>query len=111
MFDGEKTPSELALLIQKESIAYVFSCIGMKTQEQRLIEIFASIPEDFPIVGLGVGSSFDYLLGLQKRAPLLFQKLGLEWLYRLVTNPRARWGRIVDAFWRFPRVVKNSVKD
>ncbi len=104
VFEGEKTPSELAELIQSESISYIFSCIGMKTQEQRLIEIFASIPEDSPVVWLGVGSSFDYLLGLQRRAPELFQSLGLEWLYRLMMNPRARWKRIVDAFWRFPRI-------
>ena len=111
VFDGEKTPSELALLIQKESISYVFSCIGMKTQEQRLIEIFSRLPEDFPVVWLGVGSSFDYLLGLQKRAPMIFQKLGIEWFYRLIMNPRARWVRIMDAFWRFPRVVKTPTKD
>ncbi len=107
VFDGEKSPSELAGLIQAESISYAFSCIGMKTQEQRLIEIFSYLPESQSVVWLGVGSSFDYLLGLQKRAPRVFQKLWLEWLYRLMMHPRARWKRIVDALYRFPRVIKN----
>lgn len=107
VFDWEKTPAEIAELIQKENISYVFSCIGMKAQEQRLIEIFSHLPSDHQIVGLGVGSSFDYLLWLQKRAPLVFQRLWLEWLYRLMMSPRARWWRIVDAFWRFPRMIKN----
>lgn len=106
VFDGEKTPEELADLIQIENISYVFSCIGMKIQEQRLIEIFSHLPDDTKVVGLGVGSSFDYLLGLQKRAPIFFQKLWLEWLYRLMLSPRSRWDRIMDAFWRFPQLIK-----
>ncbi len=109
VFDNENSSIDLVELIQNEQISYVFSCIGMKTQEQRLLEIFAHIPEDFPVVWLGVGSSIDYLLGLQKRAPVFFQKLGLEWLYRLIFNPRKRWCRIWDAVIEFPRMVKKSV--
>ncbi len=106
IFDTENSVEEIAQIIQKENISYVFSCIGMKTQEQRLLEIFAHIPEDFPVVWLGVGSSFDYLLGLQKRAPIIVQRLGLEWLYRLILEPRKRWRRIWDAVVEFPRMVK-----
>ncbi len=105
-FDGETPPEAIASIIQEENISYVFSCIGMKTQEQRLIEVFAHLPDNTPVVWLGVGSSFDYLLGLQKRAPLLVQKLGLEWLYRLILEPRKRWKRIWDAVVEFPRMVK-----
>jgi hypothetical protein len=50
LFDGEKSPEEIADIIQRENISYVFSCIGMKTQEKRLLEIFKYIPDDFPIV-------------------------------------------------------------
>lgn len=49
-FDTENSVEEIAQIIQKENISYVFSCIGMKTQEQRLLEIFAHIPEVFPVV-------------------------------------------------------------
>jgi N-acetylglucosaminyldiphosphoundecaprenol N-acetyl-beta-D-mannosaminyltransferase len=105
-FDGEKAPEELAKLIEQENISYVFSCIGMKTQEERLIEIFSHLPETTKVVGLGVGSSFDYLLGLQKRAPVFLQKLWLEWFYRLVCDPRKRWRRIYTAVVEFPRMVK-----
>ncbi len=37
---------------------------------------------------MGVGGSFDYLTGNVKRAPKLLRKLGFEWLYRLVLQPR-----------------------
>ena len=37
---------------------------------------------------VGVGGSFDVLSGLKKRAPKIFQKLNLEWLYRITTEPK-----------------------
>jgi len=36
----------------------------------------------------GVGGSFDVFAGHVKRAPVAFRKLGLEWFYRLVTDPK-----------------------
>lgn len=41
----------------------------------------------------GVGGSFDVMAGITKRAPLGWQKLGLEWAYRLVQEPRRMWKR------------------
>jgi N-acetylglucosaminyldiphosphoundecaprenol N-acetyl-beta-D-mannosaminyltransferase len=43
-------------------------------------------------VGIGVGGSFDVLAGNVERAPALWRKLNLEWLYRLVREPK-RWRR------------------
>ena len=42
----------------------------------------------------GVGGSFDVMAGKVRRAPELFQKLGLEWLYRVMQEP----GRLA---WRY----------
>jgi N-acetylglucosaminyldiphosphoundecaprenol N-acetyl-beta-D-mannosaminyltransferase len=39
-------------------------------------------------VMIGVGAAFDYHAGVLKRAPLWWQKNGLEWLYRLLSEPR-----------------------
>ncbi len=44
-------------------------------------------------VMIGVGSVFPVLAGLQKRAPLWIRELGLEWLYRLIQEPRRLWSR------------------
>lgn len=43
---------------------------------------------------IGVGGSFDILAGVSKRAPKIFIKLGLEWLYRLLKEP-----------WRYKRMM------
>jgi N-acetylglucosaminyldiphosphoundecaprenol N-acetyl-beta-D-mannosaminyltransferase len=42
--------------------------------------------------GIGVGGSFDVFAGTVRRAPRVVQKMGLEWAYRLVREPR-RWRR------------------
>jgi N-acetylglucosaminyldiphosphoundecaprenol N-acetyl-beta-D-mannosaminyltransferase len=42
---------------------------------------------------LGVGGSFDHLSGLSRRAPAWMQRIGFEWLYRLLREPRRLWRR------------------
>jgi N-acetylglucosaminyldiphosphoundecaprenol N-acetyl-beta-D-mannosaminyltransferase len=41
----------------------------------------------------GVGGSFDVLAGVVQRAPRIWQNLGLEWLYRVLQEPRRLWRR------------------
>ncbi|GAB4270293.1 MAG: exopolysaccharide biosynthesis glycosyltransferase VpsK [Candidatus Rifleibacteriota bacterium] len=42
---------------------------------------------------MGVGGSFDVVAGKVKRAPVWMQKLGLEWFYRFLQEPRRMWKR------------------
>jgi exopolysaccharide biosynthesis WecB/TagA/CpsF family protein len=44
-------------------------------------------------VSLGVGASLDFIAGYQKRAPLVFRKIGLEWFWRLILEPRRMYRR------------------
>jgi N-acetylglucosaminyldiphosphoundecaprenol N-acetyl-beta-D-mannosaminyltransferase len=43
-------------------------------------------------VMMGVGGAFDHIAGVRRRAPYWLQRLNLEWLFRLVTQPW-RWRR------------------
>ena len=50
--------------------------------------------EELPVaVALGVGGAFDFVAGITRRAPVWVQRLGLEWLYRLMRQPW-RWRRM-----------------
>lgn len=40
-----------------------------------------------------VGAAFDFIVGKEKRAPLIFQQAGLEWLYRFLHDPSRLWKR------------------
>lgn len=42
-----------------------------------------------------VGAVFDFFAGTYKRAPQIWQTLGLEWLYRLLAEPRRMWRRYI----------------
>jgi N-acetylglucosaminyldiphosphoundecaprenol N-acetyl-beta-D-mannosaminyltransferase len=52
---------------------------------------------------IGVGGSFDVWAGAVKRAPILFQKIGLEWFWRLICQPE-RFGRLMDTMLPFLRI-------
>ena len=59
-------------------------------------------------VMIGVGAAFDYHAGTMRRAPAWMQRSGLEWLHRLLSEPRRLWRRylvtnsifLVRAFWQ-----------
>ena len=55
-------------------------------------------------VAMGVGGTFDFLAGVQIRAPRLLRGLGLEWFWRLLQEPK-RIGRIFAAVIVFPYLV------
>jgi N-acetylglucosaminyldiphosphoundecaprenol N-acetyl-beta-D-mannosaminyltransferase len=46
-------------------------------------------------LAVGVGGSLDFIAGAQRRAPVLLQRLGLEWLWRMTTDPRRLFGRYI----------------
>jgi N-acetylglucosaminyldiphosphoundecaprenol N-acetyl-beta-D-mannosaminyltransferase len=54
-----------------------------------------------PLVQVGVGAAFDFLAGEKKQAPALLQRNGLEWLFRLATEPRRLWKRYLRHNPRF----------
>jgi exopolysaccharide biosynthesis WecB/TagA/CpsF family protein len=64
----------------------VFLAVGSPAQEI----LAAAIQASGRAVGTGIcaGASLDFLAGAAKRAPVLMQQAGLEWLHRLASDPR-----------------------
>ena len=58
-------------------------------------------------VFIGVGGSFDVWSGVVKRAPVIYRKLGLEWLYRVIDNPK----RISRIFPTLPIFLYRVIMD
>lgn len=71
--------------IRASGAKMLFIAKGSPRQELWIEEHMASLPD--VLVFQGVGGSFDVLAGKVKRAPQSFQRLGLEWLYRLLQEP------------------------
>jgi N-acetylglucosaminyldiphosphoundecaprenol N-acetyl-beta-D-mannosaminyltransferase len=87
-FTSDAVP-EVISAIAKSGANVVCCGLGSPRQERFLAEALAA--SGCP-VGIGVGGSFDVFAGNVRRAPRAVQRLGLEWLYRLVREPR-RWRR------------------
>jgi N-acetylglucosaminyldiphosphoundecaprenol N-acetyl-beta-D-mannosaminyltransferase len=56
-------------------------------------------------VSIGVGISFEFIAGMVQRAPKWMQNSGLEWLFRLIVEPRRLWRRYVIGNPRFVFLV------
>ncbi|MBQ6450275.1 WecB/TagA/CpsF family glycosyltransferase [bacterium] len=70
----------------------VLVALGAPTQEQWLIDHRELLRQSRVRLAMAVGGSFDFLTGRLRRAPTLWQKFHLEWLYRLWQEPH-RWRR------------------
>ncbi|MHA6692443.1 WecB/TagA/CpsF family glycosyltransferase [Devosia sp. A449] len=57
----------------------------------------------------GVGGSFDVLAGLTKRAPRAWQRMGLEWAYRLAQEPRRLWRRYLTTNTAFVTLTLREI--
>lgn len=87
---GNLNPPSLKLWRAKPDILFV--AYGMKRQEEWIEKNLNKLN-----VGLvmGVGRSFDYYSGELKRAPKLWRRMGFEWLYSLIREPK-RWRRQLE---------------
>ena len=57
---------------------------------------------------MGVGGSFDVISGDIKRAPVFMQKIGLEWFYRFLQEPRRMWKRYLIGNIKFIFLVMKN---
>ena len=90
--DKDKIMNEII----KESPDICLVALGIPLQEKLIAK---NINKAKKGIFIGVGGSFDVLSGTKKRAPKLFIKLNLEWLYRIITEPK-----------RLKRFWNNNVK-
>ena len=82
---GNKDLEDRKKKIIKEEPDFVACALGVLKQEMFLNDIYNEVSHG---VFIGVGGSFDVLSGNKKRAPIIFRKLKLEWLYRIIREPK-----------------------
>lgn len=74
----------------------ILVALGVPAQEQLIYRHYKDFEKG---IFIGVGGSFDVLSGMKARAPKLFLRLNLEWLYRIIREPA-----------RLKRFYKNNIK-
>ncbi|GAC1390415.1 MAG: WecB/TagA/CpsF family glycosyltransferase [Ktedonobacteraceae bacterium] len=94
IYAGSPSHSEEEAIIERVRVAQAdVLCVayGAPAQELWIARNLSRLPV---AVAMGVGGAYDFLSGRQLRAPLMMQRMGLEWLYRLYREPW-RWRRML----------------
>jgi N-acetylglucosaminyldiphosphoundecaprenol N-acetyl-beta-D-mannosaminyltransferase len=101
------TPDEDSSIVEMINAAkpdIVWVGLGLVKQEQWIAEHLGKIDAPWMV---GVGAAFDYHSGAIPWAPLFLRAIGLEWLFRLIIQPRLRARRY---WWSFMFVVEAALK-
>jgi exopolysaccharide biosynthesis WecB/TagA/CpsF family protein len=87
--------------LEIEDVDVLLVGLGAPYQEEFIWQIKSKMPN--LKLAMGVGGTFDFWTGKQKRAPKFMRSIGMEWLWRLFRQPK-RLGRIWKAtvvfLWR-----------
>lgn len=97
IFVSEKSSDDLSLIteIHEAKPDMLFIAYGQPKQEQWINKHLKQLPVT---IAMGVGGTFDYAAGKKTSPPVWMRNIGLEWLFRLFTQPR-RLPRIYQATW------------
>ncbi len=93
--------------IKKLKPDMIFVALGIPKQEKFIEKCSLNLNKG---IFIGVGGSFDVLSGYKKRAPKFFRKFNLEWLYRIIKEPK-RLKRFYQNNIKFLFKINNSKKD
>lgn len=100
--DDERVVSKIKEITNGEKIDFLFVAYGHPKQELWIARNVKKL--NIGVAG-GIGGTFDFYLGVQKRAPYWLRKIGFEWLWRLWRDPKKRFRRICNAVVVFPLLV------
>lgn len=110
LFDGkvDLSDDQLAMFehtLQERAVKTVFIALGVPKQDRLALALRARLPH---LVLTGIGGTFEILGPQGSRAPQWMQTSGLEWLYRLVREPRRLWRRYLV---NYPAGVRWLIRD
>lgn len=88
---------QLVAALEKSGARVLFVALGCPKQEQWMFDHRAMTT----CVMVGVGAAFEMLAGERRAAPAWMQRAGLEWVFRLVAEPRRLWRRYARHNLRF----------
>ena len=91
-YAGSPAPEEEATIVDRIQCAQTDLLLVAYGAPKQDLWLARNLARTGAAVGIGVGGSFDFIAGTSRRAPRWVQRLGLEWLHRLVREPW-RWRR------------------
>ena len=95
---SQREEQDIQRQIRESDADIVFVGIGAPKQEKWMYAHRHSFPG---MILIGVGAAFDFHAGRASQAPIWIQQSGLEWLFRLMIEPRRLWKRYILITPRF----------
>jgi exopolysaccharide biosynthesis WecB/TagA/CpsF family protein len=84
-----------------------FTFLAVGSPQQELLAHLIAQDGGATGIGLCIGAAIEFVVGESKRAPLLFQRLHIEWAFRLLADPRRLWKRYLVTGPRIFRLVRD----
>ena len=108
-FEKDRDEERKAIdIIKEKNPDILFVALGAPKQEKW---IYKHSKEINAPVSIGIGASFSFIAGRIKRAPRWMQTSGLEWLWRLMMEPKRLWRRyLVDDMKFFWLILKQKLE-
>ncbi|RCS56672.1 WecB/TagA/CpsF family glycosyltransferase [Parvibium lacunae] len=104
-FQADAAPQRAAA-IKASGAKILLVGMGVPRQEQFIEQQWENLGAT---VAIGVGGSFDVLAGLRQRAPGWVQRIGMEWFYRLIQEPRRLFMRYLVTNSQFLALVLRAL--
>jgi len=104
-FSEEESP-QVAAAIRDSRARILFVAISSPRKERWLGEHGPTLNVPF---AMGVGGSIDVVAGITRRAPPAWQRLGIEWLYRLIQEPQRMLRRYLVTNVQFSAMVARAL--
>lgn len=104
--DPMELVAQLPATIDKDTVDIVWVGLGSPKQDF----VAEAIAAERGVLTAGVGAAFDFVAGSVREAPKFVQNSGLEWLFRLVSEPRRLWRRYLIGNIQFLKVVLPALR-
>ena len=110
---NEEECEQLCRIVNESGANVVLVGVGAPKQEKWIMKYKSHMPN--VKVWMALGATIDFEAGTLKRAPKIWQKIGMEWLYRFVMEPKRLFKRYfvddMQFFWYFGKQLLGLYKD
>ena len=110
---NEEECEQLCRIVNESGANVVLVGVGAPKQEKWIMKYKSHMPT--VKVWMALGATIDFEAGTLKRAPKIWQKIGMEWLYRFVMEPKRLFKRYfvddMQFFWYFGKQLLGLYKD
>lgn len=99
--------AELAARVRRQGTTHLIFGVGCPRSEVWIDRYRDALGDCY---AFAVGAGIGFFVGVMRRAPEPLQKIGLEWAWRMMEEPRRLWRRYLFSSWGFCLAIRDDLK-